>query len=63
MTLRVGVIGVGRGAHVQVPGFRAAAGYDPVAMCARTPERLHGTAAKLGAHRYESVTLPRRQCC
>jgi predicted dehydrogenase len=48
MTLRVGVIGVGWGAHVQVPGFRAAAGYDPVALCARTPERLERTAAKLG---------------
>ena len=48
MTLRVGVIGVGWGAHVQVPGFRAAAGYDPVALCARTRERLERTAAKLG---------------
>jgi len=48
MVLRVGVIGVGWGAHVQVPGFRSAAGFDPVALCARTPDRLERAAAKLG---------------
>ena len=32
MTLRVGIIGVGWGAHVQVPGFRAAKGFEPVAV-------------------------------
>lgn len=48
MTLRVGVIGVGWGSHVQVPGFRAAQGFDPVALCARTPERLQRVADKLG---------------
>ncbi|ORV50460.1 oxidoreductase [Mycobacterium europaeum] len=48
MTLRVGVVGVGWGAHVQVPGFRAADGFEPVALCARTPERLDRVAAKLG---------------
>src|ERR1700759_3129242 len=48
MTLRVGIIGVGWGAHVQVPGFRAAKGYEPVALCARTPERLERMATKLG---------------
>jgi predicted dehydrogenase len=48
MTLRVGVIGVGWGAHVQVPGFRAAAGFEPVALCARTPERLAKVAGRLG---------------
>lgn len=47
MTLRVGVVGVGWGAHVQVPGFRAADGFEPVALCARTPERLSRVAAKL----------------
>src|SRR5215207_6994892 len=46
--LRVGVIGVGWGSHVQVPGFRAADGYEPVALCARTPERLERVAGKLG---------------
>jgi predicted dehydrogenase len=48
MTLRVGVVGMGWGAHVQVPGFRAADGFEPVALCARTPERLGRVAAKLG---------------
>jgi predicted dehydrogenase len=47
MTVRVGVVGVGWGSHVQVPGFRAADGFDPVALCARTPERLARVAAKL----------------
>jgi predicted dehydrogenase len=46
--LRVGIIGVGWGAHVQVPGFRAAEGFEPVALCARTPERLQRVAGKLG---------------
>ncbi|MDV3124599.1 Gfo/Idh/MocA family oxidoreductase [Mycobacterium sp. 21AC1] len=45
---RVGIVGVGWGAHVQVPGFRAAEGFEPVALCARTPERLERVAAKLG---------------
>lgn len=45
---RVGIIGVGWGAHVQVPGFRAARGFEPVALCARTPDRLERVAAKLG---------------
>ncbi|HXO57464.1 MAG TPA: gfo/Idh/MocA family oxidoreductase, partial [Mycobacterium sp.] len=48
MTLRVGIIGVGWGAHVQVPGFRAAKGFEPIALCARTPERLERVAGKLG---------------
>ena len=48
MTLRVGIIGVGWGSHVQVPGFRAADGFEPVALCARTPERLERVAGKLG---------------
>lgn len=46
--LRVGIIGVGWGSHVQVPGFRAADGFEPVALCARTPDRLERVAAKLG---------------
>ena len=48
MDLRVGVIGVGWGSHVQVPGFRAADGFEPVALCARTPDRLERVARKLG---------------
>jgi predicted dehydrogenase len=48
MNLRVGVVGVGWGSHVQVPGFRAAEGFDPVALCARNPERLQRIAGKVG---------------
>ncbi|HVW45215.1 MAG TPA: Gfo/Idh/MocA family oxidoreductase [Amycolatopsis sp.] len=48
MALRVGIVGVGWGAHVQVPAYRAATGYEPVALCARTRERLDGAAARLG---------------
>jgi predicted dehydrogenase len=47
MSLRVGVIGTGWGSHVQVPAFRAADGFDPVALCARNPERLARIAGKL----------------
>lgn len=48
MVLRVGVVGVGWGSHVQVPAFRAAGGFDPVALCARTTQRLEKARAKLG---------------
>jgi predicted dehydrogenase len=48
MSLRVGIVGVGWGSHVQVPGFRAAEGFDPVALCARNPERLERIAGKVG---------------
>jgi len=48
VALRVGIVGVGWGAHVQVPAFRAAEGFEPVALCARTPERLGKVAKRLG---------------
>jgi predicted dehydrogenase len=48
MALRVGIVGVGWGAHVQAPAFRAVPGYELVALCARTPERLERVAGKLG---------------
>src|SRR6201986_56085 len=48
MTFRVGIIGVGWRGHAQVPGFRAAKGFEPVALCARTPDRLERVATKLG---------------
>jgi predicted dehydrogenase len=48
VVLRVGIVGVGWGAHVQVPAYRAAGGYEPVALCARTPERLSRVAGRLG---------------
>lgn len=47
MTLRVGIVGVGWGSHVQVPGFRAAAGFEPVALCGRSPERLAKASARV----------------
>ena len=38
--LRVGVIGVGWGALVQVPAFRAAGGYEVAALCSRRADRV-----------------------
>jgi len=46
--VRVGVIGVGWGALVHVPGFRAAAGFEPVAICSRRPESLEKAGARTG---------------
>lgn len=48
MVLRAGIVGVGWGAHVHVPAFRAAAGFEPVALCGRNPQRLSRAAGKLG---------------
>jgi predicted dehydrogenase len=47
MVLRVGIVGVGWGAHVQAPAFRTVPGYELAALCARTPDRLERVAAKL----------------
>ena len=46
--LRVGVIGVGWGSLVQVPAFRAAGGYEVVALCSRRAERAAEAGARLG---------------
>ena len=46
--LRVGVIGVGWGAMVQVPAFRAAGGYEVAALCSRRAERVAEAGARLG---------------
>src|ERR1700728_153736 len=46
--LRVGVIGVGWGAMVQVPAFRAAGGYEVAALCSRRPERAAEAGGRLG---------------
>ena len=46
--LRVGVIGVGWGAMVQVPAFRAAGGYEVAALCSRRAERAAEAGARLG---------------
>ncbi len=45
--LRVGVIGVGFGATVQVPGFQSE-GVDVVALCSQREERAQQAAATLG---------------
>ena len=45
--LRIGVIGVGFGAAVQVPGFQSE-GWEVVALCSRRKERVEEAAAKLG---------------
>jgi predicted dehydrogenase len=46
--LRVGLIGVGWGAHVQAPAFRSVPGYDLVALCARTDASVERAGAALG---------------
>jgi predicted dehydrogenase len=46
--LRVGVIGVGWGAMVQVPAFRAAGGYEVAALCSRRAERAAEAGGRLG---------------
>ncbi|HJW47857.1 MAG TPA: Gfo/Idh/MocA family oxidoreductase [Candidatus Limnocylindria bacterium] len=43
MTLRVGIVGTGFGARVQVPGFRAA-GYEVTAICSADPARARAAA-------------------
>lgn len=46
--LRVGLIGVGWGAHVQAPAFAATPGYELVALCARTESSVREAGARLG---------------
>jgi predicted dehydrogenase len=46
--LRVGIIGVGWGALVQVPAFRAVPEYDVVALCARTLDSVSAAGARTG---------------
>lgn len=47
MGLRVGIIGTGFGARVQVPGFRTA-GYDVTAICSARLERARAAAEQAG---------------
>ena len=47
-TLRVGVIGVGWGALVHVPAFRAVDGFEVRAICSRRPERVAEAAERFG---------------
>ena len=46
-SIRVGVIGVGFGTAVQIPGFQSE-GVEVVAVCARRPERAQEAAEKFG---------------
>jgi predicted dehydrogenase len=45
--LRVGIIGVGWGALVHAPAFRAVDGFELVALCGRRPEPLAAAAERL----------------
>lgn len=46
--IRTGLVGVGWGALVHLPAFQAVPGYDVVALCARTRERLDPVAQQFG---------------
>ena len=46
--LRVGIIGVGWGALVHAPAYRAAAGFEPVALCSRRPQSLEAAGVRTG---------------
>ncbi len=47
-TLRVGIVGVGWGALVHVPAFRAVDGFEVRAICSRRPERVAEAAERFG---------------
>lgn len=47
MALRVGIVGTGFGARVQVPGFRAA-GFEVTAICSAHPDRARAAAEQAG---------------
>ncbi len=51
--MRVGIIGTGWGARVQVPAFRAA-GLEVVGLAARSPEKTAAEAARLGVAAFDS---------
>jgi predicted dehydrogenase len=46
VTLRVGIVGVGWGTVVHLPAFRAADGFEVVAICARTASKLQRIQAE-----------------
>jgi predicted dehydrogenase len=46
--IRVGIIGVGWGAIVQTPAFRAVPEFEVAALCSRQPERVEAAGAQLG---------------
>jgi predicted dehydrogenase len=45
--IRVGIIGVGWGALVHVPAFRAVDGFEVASLCSRQPERVAAAAKRL----------------
>src|SRR3981081_3333446 len=47
MALRVGIVGTGFGARVQVPGFRAA-GFEITAICSAHLDRARAAAEQAG---------------
>ncbi|MDP9283172.1 MAG: Gfo/Idh/MocA family oxidoreductase, partial [Chloroflexota bacterium] len=47
MGLRVGIVGTGFGARVQIPGFRAA-GYEVTAICSARLDRARAAAEQAG---------------
>ena len=51
--MRVGIIGTGWGARVQVPAFRAA-GLEVAAIAGSAPEKTRGMAARLGVVPFDS---------
>ena len=44
---KIGIIGVGFGAQVHVPGFRSE-GWEVAAICSRSPEKAQKAAAEAG---------------
>ena len=48
--LRVGLVGVGWGALVHAPAFRAVDGYELVALCSRRPDSVARAGEKLRHH-------------
>lgn len=46
--VRVGVVGVGWGALVHVPAYRAVEGFEVVALCSRREERVAAAGERLG---------------
>ena len=53
--MRLGIAGLGYGAMVQIPAFRAIPGVEVVAMAAARPERARAVAASLGAKACRSL--------
>lgn len=46
--VRVGIVGVGWGVHVQVPAFRAVPEFEVVALCSRTPAGVEKAGSRTG---------------